>query len=129
MERMEPKGTGRSRVGQRTSAGIQCQKSGRRVTGRSRMQINQFTGKREIYIVVGFMKEKYEYLIDEYGVGLVVNADYAAKNNLHSIKLVKEHLENAYIIPSIIIPLQRIAQNPYLNQLIDISDINTAILV
>lgn len=38
-------------------------------------------------------------MIDEYGVELVVNADYAAKNNLHSIKLVKEHLENAYIIP------------------------------
>lgn len=29
-------------------------------------------------------------------------------------------------IPSVIIPLQRIAQNPYLNQLIDISDINIA---
>ena len=56
-------------------------------------------GIREIYVVVGFMKEKYEYLIDEYGVELVVNADYAAKNNLHSVRLVKEHLENAYIIP------------------------------
>ena len=56
-------------------------------------------GIKEIYVVVGFMKEKYEYLIDEYDVELVVNADYAAKNNLHSVKLVKEHLENAYIIP------------------------------
>ena len=56
-------------------------------------------GIKEIYIVVGFMKEKYEYLIDEYGVELVVNADYAVKNNLHSVELVKEHLENAYIIP------------------------------
>lgn len=56
-------------------------------------------GIKEIYIVVGFMKEKYEYLIDEYGVELVVNPEYAAKNNLHSVKLVKEHLENAYIIP------------------------------
>ena len=56
-------------------------------------------GIKEIYVVVGFMKEKYEYLIDEYGVELVVNADYAAKNNLHSVKLIKEHLENAYIIP------------------------------
>ena len=33
-------------------------------------------GIKEIYVVVGFMKEKYEYLIDEYGVELVVNADY-----------------------------------------------------
>ena len=56
-------------------------------------------GIKEIYVVVGFMKEKYEYLIDEYGVELVVNADYAAKNNLHSVKLVIEHVENAYIIP------------------------------
>ena len=56
-------------------------------------------GIKEIYVVVGFMKEKYEYLIDEYGIELIVNADYAAKNNLHSVKLVKEHLENAYIIP------------------------------
>ena len=56
-------------------------------------------GIKEIYVVVGFMKEKYEYLIDEYGVELVVNADYAAKNKLHSVKLAKEHLENVYIIP------------------------------
>lgn len=54
---------------------------------------------KEIYVVVGYMKEKYEYLIDEYGVELVVNPEYARKNNLHSIRLVKEHLENAYVIP------------------------------
>ena len=54
---------------------------------------------KEIYVVVGFMKEKYEYLIDEYGVELVVSTEYAVKNNLHSIKLVKEKLENAYVIP------------------------------
>lgn len=30
-------------------------------------------GIQEIYVVVGFMKEKYEYLMDEYGVELVVN--------------------------------------------------------
>ena len=56
-------------------------------------------GIQEIYVIVGFMKEKYEYLMDEYGVELVVNTDYAAKNNLHSLRLVKEHLENAYIVP------------------------------
>lgn len=56
-------------------------------------------GIQEIYVVVGFMKEEYEYLMDEYGVELVVNPDYAAKNNLHSLRLVKEHLENAYIVP------------------------------
>ena len=56
-------------------------------------------GIQKIYVVVGFMKEKYEYLMDEYGVELVVNSDYATKNNLHSLRLAKEHLENAYIVP------------------------------
>ena len=56
-------------------------------------------GIQKIYVVVGFMKEKYEYLMDEYGVELVVNSEYASKNNLHSVKLVKDHLQNSYIIP------------------------------
>ena len=64
-------------------------------------QIRQLheVGIREIYVVVGFMKERYEYLIDEFGVELVVNPDYMTKNNLHSVRLVRRHLENAYIIP------------------------------
>lgn len=57
-------------------------------------------GIRKIQIVVGFMKEKFEYLIDEYDVELVVNEEYASKNNLHSMKLVSDQLSNTYIIPS-----------------------------
>lgn len=56
-------------------------------------------GVNEIYVVVGFMKEQLEYLIDEYGVELIVNEDYAAKNNLHSLALAAEHLSNTYIVP------------------------------
>lgn len=56
-------------------------------------------GIREIYVVVGFMKERYEYLIDQYGVDLIVNPEYASKNNLHSLYLARKHLENAYVIP------------------------------
>lgn len=59
----------------------------------------QEVGIREIYVVVGFMKEKYEYLIDAYGVELIVNPEYALKNNLHSLYLAREHLTNAYVIP------------------------------
>ena len=64
-------------------------------------QIKQLheVGIQEIYVVVGFMKEAYEYLIDDYNVKLIVNPDYAIKNNLHSLYLAKEHLANAYIIP------------------------------
>ena len=54
---------------------------------------------KEIYIIVGFMKEQYEYLIDEYDVKLIVNPEYALKNNLHSLKLATQHLDNAYIVP------------------------------
>ena len=55
-------------------------------------------GITEIYIVVGFMKEQYEYLIDEYGVDLIVAPDYTSKNNLHSLKTAADHLSNSYII-------------------------------
>lgn len=64
-------------------------------------QIKQLheVGIKEIYIVVGFMKEKFEYLIDKYNVKLIVNSEYAVKNNLHSINKVKELLANSYVIP------------------------------
>lgn len=56
-------------------------------------------GIQEISIVVGFMKEQYEYLIDEYGVNLIVNSEYASRNNLYSLSLATKHLKNTYIIP------------------------------
>ena len=59
----------------------------------------QEVGIKEIYVIVGFMKEKYEYLIDEFNVELIVNSEYSVKNNLHSLKLLKDYLHNSYIIP------------------------------
>ncbi|MCI8333515.1 MAG: phosphotransferase [Lachnospiraceae bacterium] len=59
----------------------------------------QEKGIYNIMIVVGFMKEQYEYLIDKYQVKLAVNPFYAKKNNWYSLYLVREHLENAYIVP------------------------------
>lgn len=61
-------------------------------------QLHQ-AGITDISIVVGFLKEQYEYLMDTYGVKLVVNPEYASKNNLHSLKLVLPRLSNTYIIP------------------------------
>ena len=58
------------------------------------------TGINEIYVVVGFMKESFEYLIDKYGVELIVNDEYYLKNNLHSLFLARQYLKNSYIIPS-----------------------------
>ena len=57
-------------------------------------------GVKDVTIVVGFMKESFDYLIDEYGVELVVNPEYAAKNNLSSLALVADRISNTYIVPS-----------------------------
>lgn len=56
-------------------------------------------GIYEIYIVVGFLKEEYEYLIDQYHVQLIVNPDYVTKNNLYSLQCAEQYILNTYIIP------------------------------
>lgn len=57
-------------------------------------------GVKNITIVVGFMKESFDYLIDEYSVELVVNSEYTTKNNLSSLALVADRISNTYIVPS-----------------------------
>lgn len=54
----------------------------------------------DIYVVVGFMHEMYEYLQDKYHVHLIYNPLYAERNNLYSLAKALEYLENTYIIPS-----------------------------
>lgn len=64
-------------------------------------QIRQLheAGIKNITVIVGYMKESYEYLIDQYGVELLVNSEYGAKNNLHSLRLAANKIENTYILP------------------------------
>ena len=56
-------------------------------------------GVYDIDVVVGFMKEQYEYLIDEFGVSLIVNPDYASKNNMYSLRRALYRKDNTYIMP------------------------------
>lgn len=56
-------------------------------------------GVTRITVVAGFMKESLEYLIDEFGVELVINDEYAARGNLHSMALVAGKIDNSYIVP------------------------------
>ena len=56
-------------------------------------------GVNNINIVVGFMKEKYEYLIEKYNVNLIINEDYTVKNNLYSFKSALPLMGNTYIVP------------------------------
>lgn len=53
-----------------------------------------------IKIVVGYMKEKFEYLIDKFGVELVVNSNYKYSNNSFSLNCVNKYINNSYIIPA-----------------------------
>ena len=71
---------------------------GERLIDRLIRQLHQ-AGIRDIRVVVGFLKEQYEYLIDEFGVELVVNPDYARKNNLHSVDRVRSALSDCYVVP------------------------------
>lgn len=57
----------------------------------------QAAGVMEIYVVVGYMKEKFFYLEQKYGVKLVVNNEFGKKGNLYSLYVVREHLKNTYI--------------------------------
>lgn len=57
-------------------------------------------GIEKIIIVVGFMKESFEYLIDKYNVKLVVNMGYAQKNNYASLLKATKYIDNCYILPS-----------------------------
>lgn len=71
---------------------------GERLIDRLIRQLHQ-AGIRDIRVVVGFLKEQYEYLIDEFGVELAVNPDYARKNNLHSVDRVRSALSDCYVVP------------------------------
>ncbi len=61
-------------------------------------QLNQ-VGVKKIYIVVGYMKEKFEYLIDKYGVELIINNRFSDYNNLYSLHLAADKIHNSYIVP------------------------------
>lgn len=57
-------------------------------------------GIDDIHIVVGFQKEKFEYLIDKFSVELHVNSNYAEANNLHSLNMLNNLIGDTYILPA-----------------------------
>lgn len=65
-------------------------------------QIKQLreAGIEEIIIVVGYMKECFEYLVDKYGVIIIENNDYLVRNNNSSIYVAKNFIRNTYICSS-----------------------------
>lgn len=57
----------------------------------------QEAGIEEIYVVVGYMKEKFFYLESKYNVKLVVNNQFGKKGNLYSLYVAKNYLANTFI--------------------------------
>ncbi len=56
-------------------------------------------GIHEIYIVVGYLKEKFRCLEKEYqGVGLIENPYYDICNNISSLYVAREHLRDVMIL-------------------------------
>lgn len=72
--------------------------NGEKLIERTIRQLKE-AGVQDITVVVGFMKDSFEYLIDEYGVDLVYNPEFASANNIRSLGLVLSRLSNTYIIP------------------------------
>lgn len=67
-------------------------------------QIRQLheAGVTDITIAVGYLKEKFEYLTDKYGVKLLYNPEYSCKNTLATIFHAKDILrgKNMYVLAS-----------------------------
>jgi len=57
-------------------------------------------GIEDIVVVVGYKKELFFYLEEKYGVEIVVNPDYAKRNNNSTLMRVREKLGNTYICTS-----------------------------
>lgn len=56
-------------------------------------------GIKDIYIIVGYNKEKFNYLKEKYqGIKLIFNEKYNKYNNIYSLYLVKDYLEDSYIL-------------------------------
>ncbi len=74
---------------------------GERMIERQIRQLHQ-VGVTDITIMVGYLKEKFEYLIDKYNVKLLYNPEYSHKNTLATIYHAREVLRgrNMYLLSS-----------------------------
>ncbi|GLC29692.1 sugar phosphate nucleotidyltransferase [Clostridium omnivorum] len=54
-------------------------------------------GIDDIILVTGYLKEKFEYLKDKYGVKLIYNDKYDTFNNVYTMYIVREYLQDSYV--------------------------------
>lgn len=58
----------------------------------------QANGIKEIYVVVGYLKDQFETLVEEYGVKLIENPLFDSCNNIASLYFAREYLQEAIIL-------------------------------
>ena len=75
--------------------------NGERMIARQSRQLRD-VGIPDITLVVGYLKEAFEYLIDLYGVKLLYNPDYSTMNNISSVYHAASLFEdrNVYLLSS-----------------------------
>ncbi len=69
-------------------------------------------GIADIYVVVGYMKEKFFYLEQKFGVTLIVNNEFGKKGNLYSLYQARKYLADTYICCAD----HYFIKNPFLNE-------------
>lgn len=57
----------------------------------------QDAGIKDIYIVVGYMKEKFFYLEKKFGVHLLINNSFGTKGNIYSLYTARKYLDNTFL--------------------------------
>ena len=73
----------------------------------------QEKGINDIYIVVGYKAEMFNYLESKYKIKLVLNSKWENSNNISSIKVVLENLGNSLIVNGDIIMNENVIENSY----------------
>ena len=69
---------------------------GERLIERQIQQLQE-VGITDITIVLGYKRDMFAYLQEKYGVRMLFNPAYNVKNNIESILVAKEYIENSYI--------------------------------
>lgn len=77
-------------------------------------QIQQLlsAGVSDIYVIIGYMKEKFFYLEQKYGVHLIINNEFGKKGNLYSLYVARQYFANTYICCAD----HYFVNNPFLNK-------------
>lgn len=64
----------------------------------TQIQFLKEKGIDDIIVVTGYLSEKFEYIKEKYGVKLIHNDKYDTYNNIYTMYLVREYLEDSYVI-------------------------------